>query len=301
MPRAGTRLRGDARAIAVTAVGLLLLSLVALASGGSPWNAGGGNSDVPSGAASAVAAAGGALVVGSLLLVWVGTPGAEKRRRRRRRLAARDLEELGASLSAAGKAAAVVLGSVGVFLIVCLAFVAPDAEAPRGGAGVTGTTPGHVPAPVASGHARSDSLSWLVLGGAATLLLLTPVAVVLRRRRARRARALAVPDDATHVGSGLRASLAELEGERDPRVAIQRAYERMEESFGAIELVRALDETPSEFTTRVLRAMGAGAAPASDLTGLFEVARFSDHTMTEEDRRRAITSVRRVEAELARR
>ncbi len=298
---AGQSTSGLERAIAVTAVGLLLVSLAGLASGGSPWGGGSGQADVPDAAVRALAAAGGGLVVATLLLLWVGTPGVERRRRRRRRLSPRDLEGLGASLSSAGKAAAVVAGSVGVFLLVCLAFVAPASNTPRDRAVVTNTEHGSGAAPQAADHATSDSLSWLVLGGAATLLLLTPAAIVLRRRRARRAREAAVPGDATQVGTGLRASLAELEGEPDPRLAIQRAYERMEESFGEIELVRARDETPSEFTMRVLRAVGAGAAPASELTGLFEVARFSDHTMSEDDRRRAIASVRRVEAELAQR
>jgi hypothetical protein len=45
---------GDERAIAVTAVGLLLVSIVALASGGSPWHAG-GRQDVPVGVVSALA------------------------------------------------------------------------------------------------------------------------------------------------------------------------------------------------------------------------------------------------------
>jgi hypothetical protein len=73
----------------------------------------------------------------------------------------------------------------------------------------------------------------------------------------------------------------------------------MEESLGEIELSRTPDETPTEFTARVLRVLGASAAAASDLTGLFEIARFSDHPMDEDDRRRAIASVRRVEAEVA--
>ena len=73
----------------------------------------------------------------------------------------------------------------------------------------------------------------------------------------------------------------------------------MEESLGEIELSRAPDETPTEFTARVLRVLGASAAAASDLTGLFEIARFSVHPMDEDDRRRAIASVRRVEAEVA--
>ena len=104
---------------------------------------------------------------------------------------------------------------------------------------------------------------------------------------------------AARVGSDLRRSLADLESERDPRLAVQRAYARMEESLGAVELSRAPDETPTEFTARVLRVLGASAAAASDLTGLFEIARFSDHPMDEDDRRRAIASVRRVEAEVA--
>jgi hypothetical protein len=45
--------------------------------------------------------------------------------------------------------------------------------------------------------------------------------------------------------------------------------------------------------------LGASAAAASDLTGLFEISRFSDHAMDEDDRRRAIESMRRVEAEVA--
>ena len=61
---------------------------------------------------AAVARTAGALVVGLLLLVWAGTPSVEKRRRRRRRLGARDLEGLGASLSAAWRTAAIVGGAI---------------------------------------------------------------------------------------------------------------------------------------------------------------------------------------------
>jgi len=285
----------DVRAIAATAVGLLLVSLVALASGGSPWHAG-GRQDVPVGVVRALAAAAGALVVGLLLLVWAGTPSVEKRRRRRRRLGARDLEGLGASLSAAGKAAAIVGGAIGLFLLLTLPFLVPNAATPPGatpGNAVRGHTGTSAP------HPTSTALTWLVVGSAAALLLVAPAAVVVRRRRARRARQAVVPDAAARVGSGLRRSLADLESERDPRLAVQRAYARMEQSLGAIELSRAPDETPTEFTARVLRVLGASAAAASDLTGLFEIARFSDHPMDEDDRRRAVASVRRVEAEVA--
>ena len=287
----------DVRAIAATAVGLLLVSLVALVSGGSLWHAG-GRQDAPVGVVNAVAAAAGALVVGSLLLVWMGTFSVEKRRRRRQRLGASDLEGLGASLSAAGKAAAIVGGAIGLFLLLALPFLVPTGATPHGGTPGNAAQRGHASTPGLAGHSTSIALTWLVVGSAAALLLLAPAAVFVRSRRARRERRAVVPDAAARVGSDLRRSLADLESERDPRLAIERAYARMEESLGAIELSRAPDETPTEFTARVLRVLGASAAAASDLTGLFEIARFSHHPMDEDDRRRAIASVRRVEAEV---
>jgi hypothetical protein len=292
------RALSDVRAIAAAAVGLLMVSLVALASGGSPWHAG-GRQDVPVGVVRALAAAAGALFVGSLLLVWAGTPSVEKRRRQKRRLGARDLDELGASLSAAGKAAAIVGGAIGLFLLVTLPFLVPNAATPAGGTSGNAVPSGHTSASASAGHPTSTALTWLVVGSAAALLVVAPAAVILRRRRARRERRAVVPDATERVGSGLRRSLADLETERDPRLAVKRAYARMEESLGEIELSRTPDETPTEFTARVLRVLGASAAAASDLTGLFEIARFSDHPMDEEDRRRAIASVRRVEAEVA--
>ena len=286
------------RPIAATAAGLALVSLVALASGGSPWHAG-GRQDVPVGVASALAAAAGALVVGSLLLVWIGTPSVSRRRRRRRRLGERDLEGLGSSLSAPVRVAAIVGAALGVFLLLTLPFLVPDAATPPDATPVIGVPPGHGAGSAPAGHPTSTALTWLVVGSAAALLLLAPAAFVVRLRRARRERRAVVPDVAARVGSGLRRSLADLESERDPRRAVQRAYACMEESLGGIELSRAPDETPTEFTARVLRVLGASVAAASDLTGLFEIARFSDHPMDEDDRRHAIASVRRVEAEVA--
>ena len=284
--------------IAATAAGLVLVSLVALASGGSPWHAG-GRQDISVGVVNVLAAAAGALVVGSLLLVWMGTPSVEKRRRQRRRLGAKDLEGLGTSLSAGGKAAAIVCGAIGLFLLLALPFLVPPGATTLGGAPGSAPPRGHTSTSAPAGHPTSIALTWLVVGSAAALLVVAPAAVVVRRRRARRARQAVVPDAAARVGSGLRRSLADLESERDPRHAVQRAYARMEESLGEIELSRAPDETPTEFTARVLRVLGASVTAASDLTGLFEIARFSDHPMDEDDRRRAIASVRQVEAEVA--
>jgi hypothetical protein len=288
----------DVEAFAATTVGLLLVSLVALASGGSPWHAG-GQQDVPGGVVSALAAGAGALVIGSLLLVWVGTPSVERRRRRRRQIGGTDLAGLGESLSAAGKTAAIVGCAIGLFVLLTLPFLVPNAETPRGATPGSAVPRGQVTGGAPVEHATSTELEWLALGSAAALVLLAPVAVLVRRRRARRERGEIAPDAAARVGADLRRSLADLESEREPRLAVQRAYARMEQSLEEIELSRAPDETPTEFTGRVLRALGASAAAASDLTALFEIARFSDHPMDEDDRGRAIASVRRIEAEVA--
>src|SRR5829696_7041409 len=179
----------DVRAIAATAVGLLLVSLVALASGGSPWHAG-GRQDVPVGVVRALAAAAGALVVGLLLLVWAGTSSVDERRRRRRRLGARDLEGVGSSLSEAGKAVAIVGGAIGLFLLLTLPFLAPNAATPPRAT----PEPAAAPPPAPAGHPTSTALTSLAVGSAAALLLLAPAAVFIRRRRARRERRAVVPD-----------------------------------------------------------------------------------------------------------
>jgi hypothetical protein len=180
-----------------------------------------------------------------------------------------------------------------------LPFLAPNTVAPSGGTPGDAGQRGQASSPTPTGQGTSAGLTWLVAGSAAALLLLAPAAVFVRRRDARHDRQAVVPEAAEQVGSGLRLSLADLESEPDPRLAVQRAYARMEESLGQIELARARDETPTEFTARVLRVLGASAAAAADLTRLFEIARFSDHPMDEDDRRRAISSVRRVEQEVA--
>lgn len=290
----------DVRPIAVTAAGLVLVSLVALASGGSPWHVDGGGRGIPVDLIRVLAASTGALVAGALLVVWAGTPSTAKRRRAVPRFDPRALDELGASLSAAGRAAAIVAAAIGVFALLSLPFLVPN-EATAPSRVVKGNVPpsGQTSTSASSVESSSTALTWLVAGSAVTLLLLAPAAVVVRRRRARRAREAVVPDAAARVGDGLRRSLDDLESEPDPRRAVERAYARMEESLGTVELARAADETPTEFTTRVLRVLGGSAASASDLTDLFEIARFSHHPMDEDDRRRAIEWVRRLEEEVA--
>ena len=181
-PAVQVRSPSDARAVAVATVALLLVSLVALASGGSPWHAG-GRQDVPAGIVSALAAVAGALLVGSLLLAWVGTPSVEKRRRRRR-VEAKDLEGLGASLSTAGRTAAVVIGAIGLFLLLVLPFLVPNTETPPGAPAGNARAPERRSVSAPTGDPTSISAqTWLVVCAAAAVLL---VAFMIRRRRAQR-------------------------------------------------------------------------------------------------------------------
>jgi hypothetical protein len=148
--------------------------------------------------------------------------------------------------------------------------------------------------------ADSVNLGWLLIPVAVTFAILTPAAVAIRRRRVKR-------DEAMHAGEtsafgrAVRASIAALESERDPRTAILRAYARMEQAFRDVEIVRAADETASEFLARTTRRLPVSAGAAAALTERFEEVRFSTHLITEADREQALASLHRVEQELAER
>ena len=99
----------------------------------------------------------------------------------------------------------------------------------------------------------------------------------------------------------MRAAIAALESERDPRRAILRAYARMEQAFRDVEIVRARDETASEFLGRTMRRLPVSAGAAAALTERFEEVRYSAHQVTEADRAQALASLQRVERELGER
>ncbi len=75
----------------------------------------------------------------------------------------------------------------------------------------------------------------------------------------------------------------------------------MEQAFRDVEIVRAADETASEFLARTTRQLPVSAGAAAALTERFEEVRFSTHPITEADREQALASLHRVEHELAER
>jgi hypothetical protein len=131
---------------------------------------------------------------------------------------------------------------------------------------------------------------------ALAFVVLAPAAILIRRRRPRDQES---PSEELSELEVVRASIAALESERDPRRAILRAYAQMEQAFRNVEVARARDETASEFLERTTRRLPRSAGAAAELTALFEEARFSTHQLTHADREQALASLRRVEEELA--
>ena len=289
---------GDLRAAALTALALALLAVAGLASSVSPWDAT-GSASAPSGALRALVAVGGVGLVVALLVLWVETPATWRPTVKKRRAPTRDeLDGVGGAVWTAGKTAAIVLLALAIFCIATVPLLTQDeASTPTPAARPsTGATQ-----PRATGSGRSAGsldLGWLLVPVAVTLAVAAPIAVLIRRRRARTDEAVD-GDTESALGRAVTASIAALESDRDPRRAILRAYAQMERAFDRVEIVRARDETASEFLVRTTRRLPLSAPAAAALTGRFEEVRYSTHEITEADREDALASLRVVERELA--
>ena len=287
-------------ALAFAALALALLATTGLASSVSPWHANPAAASAPTTALRGLASAGGVVLGIALLLLWVGTPMARRSTRKRRTIAGDEFDELGTSLWTTAKTVAVLLLGLAIFCIATVPLLSRGSEPSQSGGSAQPSAPARS-APNAPGRpADSVNLGWLLVPVAVTFAILTPAAVVIRRRRLKR-------DEAMHAGEtsafgrAVRASIAALESERDPRTAILRAYARMEQAFRDVEIVRAADETASEFLARTMRRLPVSAGAAEALTERFEEVRFSTHLITEADREQALDSLHRVEHELAER
>jgi hypothetical protein len=95
-----------------------------------------------------------------------------------------------------------------------------------------------------------------------------------------------VPDDEA-LARALGRSLDELLGETDPRLAIQAAYGSLLNELSSIGLPRHRYEGPAEHLHRCLSARPLQAASITELVGLFQIARFSEHPVTDRDADRA--------------
>ena len=149
----------------------------------------------------------------------------------------------------------------------------------------------------------TTSTLWLKAGLAAGALLVAGVFAAAwltrsrRRLRARRPVARTQPQDVLTRAVSL--SLEDLRREPDPRRAIVAAYAHMERLLEQAGVVRPGSETVTEYLARVLRAGNAPRAAATELTGLFEEARFSRHHLSEADRQRALVALVEIRESLA--
>ena len=104
------------------------------------------------------------------------------------------------------------------------------------------------------------------------LMLLVALAGPLEQWWARRTTAA----DAPAPAAGLAEDAGDLRAEPDARAAIIRVYRRFEHALAGARAPRAPWQTPAEFRRAIVARLPVPASPVARLTGLFEIARFSD-------------------------
>ena len=138
------------------------------------------------------------------------------------------------------------------------------------------------------------------------LLLIFVIAGALLVRSARRAARPASPSEdeldgllEADLGSAIDEAVRHLHIGSEPRVAVMVAYAGLERSLAELGHDRRPTDTPTEHLAGVLAALPSVAGPAVLLGRLYELARFSGHPITENDRVRAAESLERARRTLA--
>jgi hypothetical protein len=155
----------------------------------------------------------------------------------------------------------------------------------KNGAGADGYTP---------------TFEWPVLWAAILLLLAAAVWWYWWRKQNPAERRLS-PDAASlehEVASSISDAIDDLEAEPDPRRAVIAAYARMERALARNGVRREASETATEYLRRILLSLTSQSDAVKRLTGLFEQAKFSTHTIDAEMKHDAIESLRVIRADL---
>jgi hypothetical protein len=100
------------------------------------------------------------------------------------------------------------------------------------------------------------------------------------------------------IAQAIEEGMETLTAESDPRRAVVRAYAVMERALARRGWPRRPWEAPLEYLERVLFSAPIGPREASELTQLFEVARFSEHTIDEAIRQRALDALLAIRGQL---
>jgi hypothetical protein len=166
----------------------------------------------------------------------------------------------------------------------------------RNGTATAGTVTGLPTLPTVPHARRPARFDWVLAGAIGGGLLLTAFVVFARRRRE------ADEEGDEDVGEELLAvvsdTIDDLRGEADPRRAVIAAYARMERVLAQHGQPRHPSETPFEYLARILLALRVRAAAVSDLTELFERAKFSTHEIDQPMKERAISALLSVRDDL---
>ncbi len=100
------------------------------------------------------------------------------------------------------------------------------------------------------------------------------------------------------VAESIGDAIDDLEAEPDPRRAVIAAYARMEGVFGRHGLRRDPSETPTEYLRRILLGLTSQTDAVRTLTGLFEQAKFSAHSIDGRMKQDAIDALRMIRDDL---
>lgn len=169
----------------------------------------------------------------------------------------------------------------------------PPAPAPSG---PPASAPGTVPPPA---PAAAPQAPWL-WPAAGVVVLAAGAALLATRAVARRRRdpAVRVRRAVDRLAGLLQDSAEDLRAEPDPRQAVLAAYARMERALAPRGAGRLRHETVLEYLERLLARGNLEPGPLRRLTGLFELARFSDHQVTEAMRDDAVGALEAITAAL---
>jgi hypothetical protein len=179
--------------------------------------------------------------------------------------------------------------------LMVVAFFLAATRRLSGGSSEPSGPPGTVPQipPGSVGAAGTDAfliVATLVVGVAAFL-----VAAFLFRRPGPESIPIESRESVVEIlDEGLGALLAE----RDPRKAVIAAYVAMERAMARKGWARQPHEAPTEYLAHVLGVAPSRAGDLDELVRLYELARFSEHTVTGDMRDAAVDAVRRLRADL---
>jgi hypothetical protein len=138
--------------------------------------------------------------------------------------------------------------------------------------------------------ARAVRFDWAPVIVVSSLVVLALAAagwmLLQRRRSAPRPERLAAG-----IAVALERTIADLRAEPDPRRAVIAAYAQMERALAEAGLPRNAAEAPREYLGRVLPTLGARTRSVERMTGLFERAKFSPHTIDAAMKEEAIAAL----------